>query len=60
MGLVVVYYAMRQRPAVVFALIFAALVATADDAGVFLGPHGLDHESRRGPDRLTRAAHPAV
>ena len=28
MGLVVVYYAMRERPTVVFALIFAALIAT--------------------------------
>ena len=28
MGLVVIYYAMRQRPAVVFALIFAAIIAT--------------------------------
>jgi O-antigen ligase len=35
MGLVVVYYAMRQRPAVVFALIFAALVATPMMPGSF-------------------------
>jgi O-antigen ligase len=35
MGLVVVYYAMRQRPAVVFALIFAALIATPLMPGAF-------------------------